>query len=539
MLSSTTTGAKTLINPNTPELSSLEYHLRLSLKSSTARIITCHRLSNPNLNSTFSKYSNESLTLDSYVDFTELVGGNTEEDVIKRGFQLSAAQKGLTFTAGSLIPKDKNSKIHKALLCKVVVGRSYVIDKSLIEETDIPEGYNSFHILDDSKTDEYQTDYFIKNTSLVLPKYLIQYEYDPKYEVQSREKPLCANCETEIASCFCEADKSYLCKKCDGVIHQSKIASQHVRKPIGEGLDVFGNCKHHPIRQIQYFCSQCHEPVCIDCTIMGSHAKVEERKHTLVPVEDYFKTVLQETQLPNINLENRRTLINDQIQNIQSRAEAVVEMGKQLTNEIDEICNQAKKECSKIIEKKVTVLLGDELECRRQMNDISRLEEFLQYQQDGSSLQCVYTWHLHQLLREQLSDFKFFRQEIDVQLDAKVNGNIHVIIDNVIDNIIQNQNQSPTKRKSNPPIPQQPPQLTPLPQHIMSTPPRTSYFNNITPRTPNYEKLGQTPHLPQALMSGERKVERRVSDFFHETMNGALDDVNDDFDVYSQVSSRY
>ncbi|KAJ3335717.1 hypothetical protein HDU91_002054, partial [Kappamyces sp. JEL0680] len=85
---------------------------------------------------------------------------------------------------------------------------------------------------------------------------------------------------------------------------------------------------------------------------MGSHAKAEPGKHTLVSVEDYFRSVLEESKLSNPHLDERRIVINDQIANIQSRADAVVEMGKQITSKIDEICAAAKRECSTIIEKK-------------------------------------------------------------------------------------------------------------------------------------------------------------------------------------------
>lgn len=54
------------------------------------------------------------------------------------------------------------------------------------------------------------------------------------------------------------------------------------------------------------------------------------------------------------------------------------------------------------------------------MGEIEQLESFLKYQTEGESMQCVYTWHLHQSLGEKLSDFAFFRKDIDVLLDAKV-----------------------------------------------------------------------------------------------------------------------
>lgn len=247
---------------------------------------------------------------------------------------------------------------------------------------------------------------------------MIQFEYDPQLESAALQKPKCDDCEAEIAAVYCEADKAYLCKKCDVNLHKTKITKLHTRKPVGQGVDVFGNCKTHTSRQIQYFCSHCHEPICIDCTILGSHAKLDG--HTLVPVQDYFRSVLQEIEIENPKLQECRERIAKQIGNIQSRADAVIQMGKSITAQIDEACAKAKQQCTAIIEKKLTVLVGDEHELKRQDSDIQKLEEFLKYQLNGDSMQCVYTWHLHQILREQHIDFKFFRQEIDVHLDAKV-----------------------------------------------------------------------------------------------------------------------
>ncbi|KAJ3275218.1 hypothetical protein HDV01_000943 [Terramyces sp. JEL0728] len=491
MLTNEQTGAKTLTKNNTQEILELEYDLRISLNSSTARILSCYTLSNPSLASQFSKYSQENLSLPTWIDTSDLVGGNTEEDVIRRGFQISPPSRGLKFKVGRLAP-SKGQKVHKALLCQIIVGRSFPIEKSLVDDTELPEGYKSFYIHDENKKSSvYEHEYHIKNPSFVLPRYLVQYEYDPEMEQNALQKPKCDNCETETAVCYCDADKAYLCKKCDGLVHSTRIAGMHVRKPIGEGMDVFGTCKHHPERQIEYFCTQCHEPVCIDCSVLSSHTP-KEGKHTLVRVDVYLQSVLEETQKANPNMHNRTNMIQEQIHNIHSRAEAVVNMGKEIVCQIDQICQKAKDECNKIIEKKITVLLGDEIELNRQLGEINRLEDFLKYQQAGNAMQCVYTWHLHQNLREQQSDFKFFKSDIDVQLDAKINGSIHVELDK--------KKVSPTKSLA--------PTVTP----------------NISPT-----------NLPSQLK--ERTQTRRTSDFFSEAFGGqTAEDPLDDLDTYSQIS---
>jgi hypothetical protein len=388
----------------------------------------------------------------------------------------------------------------------------------------------SFHIDDSRNSSDYHHEYYIKNPANVLPRYLIQYEYDAKREKESRQKPKCEDCEKEPAVVYCEADRAYLCKQCDINLHKTKITRAHIRTPIGQGADVFGNCKQHPTRPIQYFCSQCHEPICIDCTIMGSHSKVEPGKHTLVSVEEYFRTVMEESKLPNPQLQERKAAIHDQIGNIQSRADAVVAMGKQITARIDEICAKAKQECNHIIEKKLTVLVGDEHELRRQLGEMEKLEEFLSYQQEGDSMQCVYTWHVHQMYREKLSDFRFFRQDIDVQLDAKVDGNVTVIVD---------QQKSTIQGAVTPKRPQ-------LPQRVVSPPAINIPLYPSSPTSPLYSSPPKSvyggmarpvPNLP-AKMQKERKVERRTSDFFHEALSMAREDSNDDFDSYSNYGYR-
>ena len=120
----------------------------------------------------------------------------------------------------------------------MLVGRSYAIDKSQVEEAEMPDGYKSFYIQpsDDIKVSsaDYYHEYCIKNTMQIMPRYLVHYEYDEKMELAARQKPKCDDCERELATVDCEADKAYLCKSCDANLHKTKIARMHVRKAIGE-----------------------------------------------------------------------------------------------------------------------------------------------------------------------------------------------------------------------------------------------------------------------------------------------------------------
>jgi len=68
----------------------------------------------------------------------------------------------------------------------------------------------------------------------------------------------------------------------------------------------------------------------------------------------------------------------------------------------------------------LNVLLGDELELRRQLGEIKNAENFLEYQQEGDATHFLFSWSRHQKMLDELHEFKFFRNKVDVSLDTRV-----------------------------------------------------------------------------------------------------------------------
>jgi hypothetical protein len=212
--------------------------------------------------------------------------------------------------------------VYKVLLCQMGIGRAYPIPSEQLTDAELPVGYDSFYItngeqvhkekelknslnslkstLGDARTDniekDYQHHYFLKDACQILPRYLITFEFDAKKESKSRESAKCDNCEKAKATLYCSADVANLCSACDTVLHSSKLSSRHVRTPIGKGHDVFGYCRHHPEKLIEFFCSQCHIPVCVFCKMVGNHSNGETSKHQLISVNEAYQSVLLESQ---------------------------------------------------------------------------------------------------------------------------------------------------------------------------------------------------------------------------------------------------
>ncbi|KAI8808863.1 hypothetical protein BJ742DRAFT_252934 [Cladochytrium replicatum] len=473
---------RTQLSPTTPEYAYLEYGLQLTLKASTARIVTAHAISNPHISIQFEKRCKDILTLTSWTDVSQLGGSSTEEEVIRRGFQfkpssvvssssnggsavqqqvatqstpqgstagvsgglMSGTASGMTFVVGSslrqlrdkapVIPQQPQKIIHRALVCKIGVGRAFVCDDAITADREpVPEGYDSFYLKDHSQTgessDEYRHVYYVKNSAQILPQYLVQYEFDPAKEMKARERAKCENCEQAEATVHCAADAAHLCNKCDTQLHSSKLASRHVRTPIGKGTDVFGFCRHHTDKLVEFFCSQCHIPVCVYCKMVGNHANGDSAKHQLVSVTEAYQAVLQEALTHDPVFQSRRSEINNQIAAIHSRAKAVEKMAASVETHIEEIYKRALAELKHITNTKLDILLGDELELKRQIGEVDRVENFIRYIQTGDATHFLFTWARNQQYRSELHDFRFFRDGIDVQLDVKVTGGITVVQD--------------------------------------------------------------------------------------------------------------
>ncbi|KAJ3396295.1 hypothetical protein HDU80_010029 [Chytriomyces hyalinus] len=443
---------KAPLPPTTSDFAHLEYGLQLALGSSTARIVSAYVVSNPHLSVQFEKRCKDILVQPSWIEPSQLVGANTEDEVIRRGFQFAAPSQGIKLSVGVLKAGNQNNlhapsvhgsespQVKKILLCRVGIGRAHVADELSAEREVVPDGYDSFYVLnrragaptDIHEKSEYRHEYVIKSTSQILPMYLVHYEYDACKELKSREKAKCDNCESEVATIYCSSDAANLCNKCDLQLHTSKFANRHVRAPIGKGTDVFGHCRHHPDKKIEFFCSQCHIPVCVYCKMVGNHANGESAKHQLVSVTEAYQTVLQEARTLDPVLQSRRTEIINQIGAVNQRAKAVSQMGSQIETQIEDMYKRAMAELHTVINDKLNVLLGDELELKRQLGEIEHLEEYVKYQQQGDATQFLFSWARHQSYRSDLHDFKFFRNSIDVELDVKVSGGINIVLDDNI-----------------------------------------------------------------------------------------------------------
>ena len=146
---------------------------------------------------------------------------------------------------------DAFADTRRLLLCRVGVGRAYVLDDVSAERV-VPPGFDSLYVHTGVDTDgdgkvsadeydvaathagrpaeAYTHKYIVQESAQVLPAYLVQFQFSGRAREGDRK---CDNCESAVAVLYCAADDANLCTDCDEETHSAnKVVARHQRVPI-------------------------------------------------------------------------------------------------------------------------------------------------------------------------------------------------------------------------------------------------------------------------------------------------------------------
>eukprot|EP00753_Platysulcus_tardus_P020567 PLAT8228.1.p1 GENE.PLAT8228.1~~PLAT8228.1.p1 ORF type:complete len:1035 (+),score=520.69 PLAT8228.1:50-3154(+) len=456
----------TPLSPHSDEFLRVSYLLKLSLRSTTVRDLNVWAVANPHLTMQHEKRSAGLLSLDTWVDVGGLGDYNSLSEVIQRGFHFPPTGEGMVFETGNLRPDPDSGtpvpgsgeklggaaavmgsggeRTYLFLLCKIAVGRSYVLDDPEAKRV-LPPGYDSLYLHRPADVDgdgrvsmdeyeiaashagrpasEYHHEYALLDPTQVLPMYLVQFTYAA--DSGSESTPLCDVCEVEPAVLHCSADDANLCEECDVEMHSvNKLVARHVRVPLdqlkfskeglrgklsgmkarmGAALAIKSTCPQHSNMMVEFFDPILHVPVCVHCKMVGSHSSGEAATHKLISIADAYDAALTASMKEDPMLDARKSetrlllrAIDEKLRDINKNAAAVEEAIYQM---LQEALFQLQDET----QRKMSILLGEELELRRQLEQIGWVENFLQYQQDTlPPVEFLAAWSRHTALRSEL-----------------------------------------------------------------------------------------------------------------------------------------
>jgi hypothetical protein len=112
---------------------------------------------------------------------------------------------------------------------------------------------------------------------------------------------LCAECNDNKASVFCQACQADLCDHCNELLHRSRVLSTHQRLPIENKpppQPTLRMCPLHPDEKLKLFCDeeQCRTAICLMCSVYGTHkGHRSERLEVMVAAEKDRLCVALET----------------------------------------------------------------------------------------------------------------------------------------------------------------------------------------------------------------------------------------------------
>jgi hypothetical protein len=284
-------------------------------------------------------------------------------------------------------------RLYEFLFCRIGVGRSFLIEDSRQAETlEIPPEYDSFFVRHDAQEDTaaegeipgilprhvLHHEYIVRDPTQAMPLYLVHFEFDPDAD-EKLALPVCDNCGANPALLYCESDHANFCESCDAKLHAANsIAQRHIRVPINEipGAPP-GMCPDHPDTECDEFCKECRLPLCPHCRSLGSHSMGDAAKHRCMKLIDAYRTELKRNRVGNPPTLGSRLEVDRKLSELDRKLAAVQQSGQIVEDQIYEHIQSAVQHGQDLSEEQVNLLLSDELEAKRQLEQSKWLESFL------------------------------------------------------------------------------------------------------------------------------------------------------------------
>eukprot|EP00388_Colpodella_angusta_P008078 GDKJ01022330.1.p1 GENE.GDKJ01022330.1~~GDKJ01022330.1.p1 ORF type:complete len:650 (+),score=104.67 GDKJ01022330.1:104-1951(+) len=328
----------------------------------------------------------------------------------------------------------------------------------------------------------FRHDYVVFDTSQVLPMFAVQFVFDPT-SPESLLARLCDSCNQEAASLWCAADQAALCPECDEYIHsRNKLTRRHVRVSINERETPPPPCPEHKDELMTLYCPSCRLALCRQCRSHGTHSYGPAALHRIVLLKDAYASAVADTaEVPSVadfilgagnggsvaEATNKRdrslsavhsilegpsgggTDASDSIQKASQSALALskrrqwIEEQLQVLDDIERtvrantieaeertiaILEDALKELQDETEKDMSRLLSDQIEIRRQLDQLDWADSFLHELQGViPAADFLYAWLRHCRLTEELSTLGVSTFP-EVQLyDLRIEGGVHLL----------------------------------------------------------------------------------------------------------------
>ncbi|EAX98874.1 B-box zinc finger family protein [Trichomonas vaginalis G3] len=409
-----------------------EYLLQLQLNAPHLQISECYDLSTKQITAAFKNFCSH-LTpvnvVDVFVPAASL--GQPITDIASHGLRINQ-KNGFRFQAGA-VPIDGSEETYELVHMVVALGNVYYNQKpgasiteaafSEVEPTSstLPIGYHSIRVSN-------KNEFVVFNPSQINTLRLIRLKGKENVTHDATVKHICHNCGQPNATIWCDNDSCKLCEKCDASQHKTKLTSGHTRHPLAEALINVQRCPVHPDTFIQYYCTKCHLPVCLQCKVRGNHSKGEFAKHHLIDLKEAYDNAVSAAIKPNQAFITREKLINQQLNAANEKLKEIQQVQINVEAEITRIAAKAIEDARQQSSARAQQVKAIRSELIRKLADLQTHKDLLAAQQKNNEpLSFVQASHFSDLFTESHinnDDLPLSASEVDA--DLTVYGRIEV-----------------------------------------------------------------------------------------------------------------
>lgn len=218
--------------------------------------------------------------------------------------------------------------------------------------------------------------------------------------------------------------------ECDQDYHASKLSTKHKRVEIGDKPKKFGTCRHHETTELELYCSVCSEALCVSCKIFGNHMSGEMANHSLIKLKDAYSEISSKVKEIDPNIERRKNQLTDDLSKIDLKIKEINEKATHIEEQLYAIFQKALGELQGETEKKLSFLICDQLELKRQYDHILWMDSFIKHQLEIQEPQeFLNSWYKFAKYKKEVLSLSNLSINTEVKADMKLEGEIKIIVE--------------------------------------------------------------------------------------------------------------
>jgi hypothetical protein len=217
-----------------------------------------------------------------------------------------------------------------------------------------------------------------------------------------------------------------------------------------------GNSRHREVDdqevwdRYEFFDPVLHAPVSFRDKMTGSHSAGKLATHQLVSMKTAYKSAIEVSKCKDDLMESHQNAILDDLKDVAKRLKEVHQNSSDMKKKICKLFEGAMNSLQAETEKKMNLLMNDELDLRRQLEHMKWSEECLASQRGNlPPADFLSAWNEHLQMRTDVSNWRsshgLQKAVDDVYPDLQVFGEVFVCSQDKMASNDQYKNQSPVR----------------------------------------------------------------------------------------------